>query len=266
MPHAAILWLSGVLRTVILGSVPHICPLLADVGFVTSRLWLALAVTTAFGVIAYSVRGVTLGGAVAGTACASLIYLGLGPAGFATLVAVFAITWLSTRLGSAKKQKLGLAQDKKGRSAGQVFANIATAALFAALSSKSSIFAVAAVAALAEAAADTSQSEIGEITSGRAWLITTFRQVPPGTDGGMTLPGTLAGAAAASLVAAVGFSAAVLPWRMSLVAAVAGFIGTIVDSLLGATLERRGLLNNNSVNFLSTIAAAAIALSLAALQ
>ena len=245
---------------------PHICLLLADVGFETSRLFPAIAITTAFGLIAYCLRGVTATGAVAGTVCAFLIYFGLGPAGFATLVSVFAITWLCTRLGASRKQSLGLGQDKKGRTAGQVFANVAIAAVFAALSLKIWFLAIASVAAMAEAAADTAQSEIGEIASGRVWLITTFRRVPPGTDGGMTPPGTLAGAAAATVVATVAFATRVLPWRMCLIAAVAGFLGTIVDSLLGATLERRGLLNNNGVNFLSTIAAAGIATALAAFQ
>lgn len=243
--------------------VPHICLLLADVGLQTWHLSIAFTVTTVFGLIAFLLRGVTTGGAVAGTACAFLIYLGLGPAGFATLVAVFAITWLCTRFGASKKQRLGLAQDKKGRSAGQVLANVAIASACAGLSLRIWFLAIASVAALAEAAADTAQSEIGEIASRRVWMITSFRRVPPGTDGGITLPGTLAGVAAASIVAAVGFTTAVLPWRASVIAAVAGFLGTIIDSLLGATLERRGLLNNNGVNFLGTLTAAAIAVVMA---
>jgi len=117
---------------------------------------------------------------------------------------------------------------------------------------------------MAEAAGDTTQSEIGEIASSRAWLITTFRKVPPGTDGGITLPGTLAGAAGASIVASVAYATTILPWRLGLIAAFAGFLGTIVDSLLGATLERRGVLNNNGVNFLSTIAAGFIAIGTSA--
>ena len=244
-------------------SVPHICFLLADVELKSSRLFPAIAVTIAFGLVAYWVRGVTLGGAIAGTACAFLIYWGLGPGGFAALMTVFAITWACTRFGSSKKQRLGLGQDKTGRTAGQVLANVAVAAACAALSVKSAAFAVAALAAMAEAAADTSQSEIGEIASGRAWLITSFREVTPGTDGGITLSGSIAGLAAAGIVGSVAYAASTLTWRVSLVAAFAGFLGTIADSLLGATLERRGLLNNDAVNFLSTAAAATVALILA---
>jgi uncharacterized protein (TIGR00297 family) len=232
--------------------------------FAARLAWTTVVIPVAFGAIAWLLRGVTVGGAIAGTACAFLIYWGLGPGGFAALMAVFAVTWLCTRLGSAKKQRLGLAQDKKGRTAGQVLANVGVAAVCAALSPKIPFFAAASIAAMAEAAADTSQSEIGEIASSRSWLITSFREVPPGTDGGITLPGTLAGATAVSIVAGVAFGTGILPAAVCLIAAISGFLGTVVDSLLGATLERRGILNNNAVNFLSTMAAAAIALGLGA--
>lgn len=46
---------------------------------------------------------------------------------------------------------------------------------------------------------------------------------------------------------------------------VAGVFGLFFDSLLGATLERRGWINNDTVNFLSTASAAGFALGLLAL-
>jgi len=228
----------------------------------SDRVWPALLVTVAFGVLAYLLRGVTQSGALAGALTAFMIYVGLGWGGFVTLVAVFAITWLCTRLGSAKKRQLGLAEDRGGRNAGQVLANVAVAAVFAALSTENKWFIVASLAAMAEAAADTAQSEIGEIASARAWLITTFKEVSPGTDGGVTLPGLVAGAIAASAVAVVAKITHVVDPNLAGVAGVAGFLGTLIDSLLGATLERRGMLDNNAVNFLSTLASGAIAIAM----
>ena len=229
---------------------------------VSDRILPALLVTAAFGVFAYLLRGVTQSGALAGTLAAFVIYVGLGRGGFVTLVAVFAITWLCTRVGSAKKHQLGLAEDVRGRNASQVLANLGAAAVFAALASKNSWFGLASIAALAEAAADTAQSEIGEIASARAWLITNFREVAPGTDGGVTLPGLIAGALAASAVAVTSRMTYVVDSNLAGIAASAGFLGTIVDSLLGATLERRGWLDNNAVNFLSTVSSGAIAIAL----
>jgi len=179
------------------------------------------------------------------------------------LFAVFAIAWLTTRIGYARKRQLGLAENRRGRNAGQVLANLAAAAVFATLAISYRRFEFAAVAALAEAAADTASSEVGEALSGHARMITTLRTVQPGTNGAVSIPGTLAGMMAAMLIAYVAvFTHAMPPFEFWLVAA-AAYLGTVVDSLLGATLERTHRLNNNTVNLLSTLAAGLIALLIA---
>src|SRR4051794_18136388 len=226
-----------------------------------ARFLPALLITSVFGVFGYIVRGVTRSGAVAGAAGAFAIYLGLGFGGFVALFTVFAITWLTTRLGYAEKQQLRIAESGQGRNAGQVLANIGAAAIFSALALWSNVFALAALAALAEAAGDTASSECGEAMSSRAWLITNFRLVPAGTDGGITTAGTTAGSVASLAVALVGAGFRIIPLSSIGIVAVAGFTGTLVDSLLGAALERRGWINNDSVNFLSTVAAAVMALA-----
>jgi uncharacterized protein (TIGR00297 family) len=227
-----------------------------------ARLIPALVVTSLFGWLGYLAKGVTRSGAIAGTSAALLIYLGLGLGGFVTLFAVFAITWLTTRVGYSRKRSLGLAEDRRGRSAGQVLANLAVAAGFAVLAIPYPIFGAAAVAALAEAAADTAASEIGEVLSGHAWLITSLRVVEPGTNGAVSLPGTLAGMSAAIIIAYCAVLMQVLPASGFWWIAVAGYLGTVVDSLLGATLERSHRFSNNQVNLLSTLSGGLIALAL----
>ena len=157
---------------------------------------------------------------------------------------------------------MGLAENRKGRGARQVLANVGAAAGFALAGIFIPVLHIASAAALAEAAADTASSECGEALARRAYLITNLRRVDVGTDGGISLPGTLAGALAAFLIATLAAAVGWVPHRHFLVIAAAGFLGTIFDSLLGATLERRGLINNNGVNFTSTIAAGIIALLL----
>jgi uncharacterized protein (TIGR00297 family) len=96
-------------------------------------------------------------------------------------------------------------------------------------------------------------------------MLTTLRLVEPGTDGGVSLIGTLAGVAAAVLVAIAG-SLALGGGRTIFCISCAGAVfGLFFDSLLGATLERRGWLNNDAVNFLSTASAAGFALGVMAI-
>jgi len=225
----------------------------------------ALGLTAAFAVSAWLLRAVTVSGAVAGGVLAFLVFLGGGPGAFVALVAVFLLTWVTTRLGHRRKRQLGTAEAGSGRSASQVVANVgiaAAAAVAAFVSRNPGAWLVASMAALAEAAADTASSEVGQGVSDSAYLITDFSPVPVGTDGGISAVGTLAGIAAALAVATVAWAARVIALHWLLPAAAAGMLGMFVDSFLGASLERRRLINNDAVNLLSTIAAALFALFL----
>lgn len=230
------------------------------------QLWVAGAVTVAFSALARWIRGVSPAGAVAGAIVCFLLYAGAGPGAFAALVSVFALAWITTRLGYQRKQRLGTAEKQDGRTASQVLANLGVAACCAALyvaSHGKAIFLLATAAALSEAAADTVSSEVGQASSEKARLITTWEQVPAGTDGGISLVGTLAGVAAAALVGLVSFLTGFLPGKWLGTSVAAAVLGMVADSYLGAWGERRQLLNNDTVNFLSTLIAAGAASLLA---
>jgi uncharacterized protein (TIGR00297 family) len=91
-------------------------------------------------------------------------------------------------------------------------------------------------------------------------LITTLHAVEPGTDGAVSAAGTIAGCIAAAIVAALGTLALQGNATMLTVSCAGGIFGLLFDSMLGATLELRGWLNNDAVNFLSTASAAGFAL------
>jgi uncharacterized protein (TIGR00297 family) len=228
------------------------------------RLAIAAGVTLGFAVVAHTLRGVNRSGALAGGFACFLLFAAAGPPVFAALTALFLMTWLSTRLGYRRKLALGLAEQREGRNAWQVLANLTVAALgsvfFSATGNR--LWLIAVVAALAEAATDTVASEIGQYRGPDARLITTWERVPPGTDGGVTLPGSLAGMAAGVAIAAVAALAGILPAHLWIPVA-AGFAGMLIDSLLGATLQRRGWISNEAVNLFSTLAAAAAAFAIA---
>lgn len=232
-------------------------------GLASARpLWTALIATLSFAALARWLRGVSFSGAIAGTGVCFLLVLGGGPAAFAALVAVFALTWTSTRLGYQRKKKLGTAEKLGGRTGSQVLANLAVAASCAGLSAfyaGNAVLLLAACAALSEAAADTVSSEVGQARSEKARLITTWEEVAAGTDGAVSWAGTLAGVAAAAVVTLVCILSGLIPLKWSGISIAAAVAGMIADSFLGALLERPKLLNNNAVNFLGTLVAAATA-------
>jgi uncharacterized protein (TIGR00297 family) len=186
------------------------------------------------------------------------------------LLALFLLTFAATRFGRSRKEELHVAEEKTGRTAAQVAANLGAAALAAIPLPAARFFIlspsilgrpmlVASVAALAEATADTLSSELGEVLGGEPMLLTTLRRVPPGTDGAISLAGTLAGCAGGAAIALIAATVLPLSWKEAGAAFTGGVFGLFFDSLLGATGERWGWLNNDAVNFLSTCAAASCA-------
>jgi uncharacterized membrane protein len=205
------------------------------------------------------------------------------------VLAVSLLAFVATRVGRSKKERLGTAEARRGRSAAQVVANLGFAALVATEpvriwlldrpwfnrawfnSPTSSLYLPLAahtetlllampLAALAEAAADTASSEIGQVLGGRPRMVTTAQIVDPGTDGAISIAGTLAGVVAAAIVAAAGTWAMRGGWALFNLSIAGAIFGLFFDSLLGATFERKGWLNNDAVNFLSTASASAFAL------
>ena len=217
-----------------------------------------------FAMLARLMGTVTDGGAMAGVLVAFVLMVSAGFSGLVPLLTLFALTVVSTRIGYARKQRLGVAERRRGRKASQVLANLSAAALCALpvvwLPKFSGVLLLAAMAALAEAAADTVSSELGQATASSAYMITDFRPAAIGTNGAISVEGTLSGCIAASIVAWASAFAGIVPWQWTPIVALAGVGGMFLDSVLGATWENAGKMGNDSVNFVSTVFAADLAL------
>lgn len=193
-------------------------------------------------------------------------WLGAGYTGIALLVTFFAAGTLATAWKMHIKQQTGLAEQHKGqRTAGQVIANGGVAALLSLLSflpgRDQPLLLVMIASGLSSATADTLSSELGNVYGRQFYNILSFKKDTRGLNGVISVEGTIAGIAGSCLIALIyalhaGFTVHFL-WIV-----IAGTIGNITDSVLGAALERRQLLNNNAVNFLNTLIAALVGLLL----
>lgn len=246
-----------------------------------SFLLIPILVSPAFALLAWIMKAATPAAAASGGIICFLLSLSItesgspSRSGLAPLIALFILTSAATSTGRLRKAHAGLAESHEGRTISQVIANLGFAAVLAfplgyvAVSvfwpepdyiDRSWVVAALVLSALIEATADTVSSEIGQAFGGRPILITTLRRVEPGTDGAISLRGTLAGILAGAIVAAIGAWSMHLSFQQSSIAFAAGVCGLFLDSLLGATLERRGWIGNDLVNFSSTAFAAALSL------
>lgn len=203
----------------------------------------------------------------------TVLWASLGWRGWLAVVLYLLLGSLVTRLGLRQKQLQGIAEGRGGRRGPE---NVWGSALVGALLALVAPWLAPAgqrwlmlgfAASFAAKLADTFGSEIGKRWGRHAFLITTGRRVPPGTEGAISLEGTaaslLGSVVMTGLMAALGLVEGAAP--VVLVSAV-GLLATLVESVIGATLQRRlAWLSNEVVNALQTLVAAVLALWLAPL-
>lgn len=203
--------------------------------------------------------------ALAAALVAIFIYTGAGLMGLLLLGTFFVLGTLATAHGKKVKAAMAGEAHPEKRTAGQVFANGGVAALMALQAflnpDHESVYRLMLAGSCAAATADTLSSELGVIYGRHTFNILTFKKEPAGLDGVISREGTLLGAAGALLIGIVyglmqGFDSRVL------IIGMAGVCGNIADSVLGASLERKKLIGNNTVNWLNTLTGACTALIL----
>jgi len=244
--------------------------LFEDLEFLVDLRTLAFAILlcAAFGYFAYRAKTIDLTGVFSAVLFGVILISFTGTVTwFIIVLAFFILGSAFTKFKYSEKEFLGVAQGKSGkRGYKNAFANVGVGVAAAILYGVTGemIYAAVFLGSVSTATADTMASEIGVI-GGNPVMITTFRRCPPGTNGGVTLLGEAACAAGSLLIAGLGFLFGIAPWPVCLAAAVAGVIGTNIDSLLGALLENRGVFGNSGTNLLATLSGGLVAAGLYAL-
>jgi len=234
-----------------------------------------MAVTAYFPVLAFLLAGViltikagklTFAGAIAAAIAGLLVFAGAGYTGLIMLTTFFILGTIATSWKKKEKLPFKSSGDRSTkRNAGQVLANGGIPALVGLLMllipSQATLFGMMMAAALASATADTLSSELGMIYGRRFFNIITLRKEAKGLDGVISIEGLVIGIIGSAIIAVIyglGYG-----WdKACFFIIIAGTLGNVADSVLGALLERKNYLNNDAVNFLNTLIAALSALLL----
>jgi uncharacterized protein (TIGR00297 family) len=199
----------------------------------------------------------TFDGAVASLAIGLVIGL-FGSVDWLLILIIFtALGFTATLVGLAKKRSRGLQEGKTGE---RMYKNVVavgiTPCIFAVLffilgEEHYTIMSIAYISSITVAAADTIASEVG-VRDQRVWLITNFKRVEPGVDGGVSVTGTFVAIVASFVTTVIGWLLIfgfTFEWFF-FIPVIAGMVGCFADSILGATLESKGRISkytNNAV-------------------
>lgn len=204
----------------------------------------------------------------------------LGWKGWTLCVMYLALGQIVTKVRFQEKEKLGIAESRGGRRGPENVWGSALTGLVCAFCSvykdssgnglfgiSSNLYRLGYVASIATKLADTFASEIGKAYGKTTFLITTLERVKPGTEGAISLEGTVAAVVGGFLLSCYGYFVGLITTPQAIViSTISAFIACNIESLLGATVqEKKGFkwMTNEVINFINTLVGAAIAMKAA---
>lgn len=208
------------------------------------------------GIAAYKSRALDRAGTIASMLMGILaIYLG-NIYTFLALLVFLVSGVLATKYRFGEKVRLGFSSlEEKTRGVGNVLGNGLAVTVFLIIEAitRQDIFWAATFSAIATVNGDTLASELGKIYGKKPRLITNFKPVKPGTNGGVSIAGELFALLGVLLIVPFALPLTKYDVSMTLAVLIGGFLGVNIDSLIGATLENKGITNNNTTNFLASL-------------
>ncbi|KAI5000216.1 hypothetical protein ZWY2020_004805 [Hordeum vulgare] len=213
--------------------------------------------------------GLSASGFAAAYVLGTLTWRAFGPRGYLLVAAYFVVGTAVTKLKIKQKEAFGVAEKKGGRRGpGSVIGSSAAGCVCALLSvynvgggALGELWTLGFVASFCTKLSDTVSSEIGKAYGRTTYLVTTFKVVPRGTEGAVSVEGTLAGIVASMFLAGIGYILEQVNLPQGVVCVLASQIANFGESLIGATLQdKEGFewLNNDVVNVLNISAGAVL--------
>jgi uncharacterized protein (TIGR00297 family) len=201
----------------------------------------------------------------------------LGWRGYAVVIFYFLVGSAVTRIGMAQKEAEGIAEKRGGARGPENVWGSALMAMVCALgvaaiefgwldTSWRSLLLLGYVASFATKLSDTTASEVGKAYGKNTFLITTLQPVARGTEGAVSLEGTVAGTVGGLVITLVAYSLGLISLSGVFICAIAAFVATNLESVIGATLQNKfDWLTNELVNVINTIIGAVVAIAIATL-
>jgi uncharacterized protein (TIGR00297 family) len=209
-------------------------------------------------------------GNINGAILGVLVWGTLGWRGYLIVMLFFLLGSALTFVGIEQKETEGIAEERSGmRGAGNVWSSALAASLCAIATLFcpeliKGLFVLGYVASFCTKLSDTTASEVGKAYGKTTYLITNLKSVPRGTEGAVSLEGTIAGTLASMVLAAIAWIIGLISPIGIIWCVIAAFVATTIESLIGATLESRFTwLTNDLVNLINTVIGAIAAIVLA---
>jgi uncharacterized protein (TIGR00297 family) len=246
--------------------------------FYTNHPWLvAIALNSILLLVSTAIpkKLLTPAGAINAWGLGVVVWGTLGWRGYGVVMFYFLVGSAVTRIGMAQKEAAGIAEKRGGARGpenvwGSAFTAMVCAIGVAAIKlgwlnpGWESLLILGYVASFATKLSDTTASEVGKAYGKSTFLITTLKPVPRGTEGAISLEGTIAGIIGGILISLVAYSLGMITFTGVITCTIAAFVATNIESVIGATLQSDlDWLSNELVNVINTIVGAVVAISIA---
>jgi len=233
---------------------------------ITNQFFIGFCINFILIYIFWKIPLMTKGGWISAGILGSILWGCLSWQGWMSVVIYLLFGSFVTKIGYKYKNEQGIAEKRGGRRGPENVWGSAASGLFLAMMTKFNpanvfLFKVGFAASFAAKLADTFGSEIGKRFGKDTYLITSLKKVKRGTEGGISLEGTLASIFGSIFMTLIMLCLSIISTKSQfIIVAVSGFLATLSESIIGAKFQNKYKLSNEIVNAMQTSIASVFAI------